>query len=116
MVGPAASAVPGLVVTEVATKTIRGQKSHHAAERASRIAGYRLVHGGPFFREFVLECPVDASRVAQVGRERGILPGVDLGRFRPEWKKWMLVAVTEQRSAEDIERWLEVLGDVGGAA
>jgi len=92
------------------------QKSHHAAERASRIAGYRLVHGGPFFREFVLECPVDVSAIAKIGRERGILPGVDLGRFRPEWKKWMLVAVTEQRSAEEIDRWAELLSDAGGGA
>jgi glycine dehydrogenase subunit 1 len=85
------------------------QKSHHAATLAAAIPGYRLAHGGPFFREFVLECPVDAAAVVKAGRPRGILPGVDLGRFRPEWRRWLLVAVTEQRSAGEIVRWAETL-------
>jgi glycine dehydrogenase subunit 1 len=85
------------------------QKTHVAAERAEAIRGYRRAHGGPFFREFVLECPAEAAHVFHVGSERGVLPGVDLGQFRPEWKRWLLVAVTEQRSAEDIERWCGVL-------
>jgi glycine dehydrogenase subunit 1 len=91
------------------------QKSHHAARLAAAIPGYRLVHGGPFFREFVLECPRDAAEIAKTGRERGLLPGVDLGQFRPEWKRWLLVAVTEQRSAEEIERWATLLADMKGA-
>jgi glycine dehydrogenase subunit 1 len=91
------------------------QKTHAAAERAGRIAGYRRAHGGTFFREFALECPVDASRVFQAGVERGVLPGVDLGQFRPEWRRWLLVAVTEQRSAEDLERWAEALRAAAGA-
>jgi hypothetical protein len=43
------------------------------------------------------------------------MPGVDLGQFRPEWRRWLLVAVTEQRSVAEIERWLEVLKGAGGA-
>jgi glycine dehydrogenase subunit 1 len=91
------------------------QKTHHAAKRAAAIPGYRLAHDGAFFREFVLECPVDAAAIARAGLERGILPGVDLGRFRPEWKRRLLVAVTEQRSAAEIERWAETLKAAGGA-
>jgi glycine dehydrogenase subunit 1 len=85
------------------------QKSHHAASLAGAISGYRRAHEGPFFREFVLECPVEAVAVIQEGRAAGLQPGVDLGQFRPEWKKWLLVAVTEQRTAAEIERWAEVL-------
>ena len=90
------------------------QKTHHAAEQALRIPGYRRAHGGSFFREFVLECPVDAAQVVRAGVERGVIPGVDLGQFRPEWKRWLLVAVTEQRSAAELERWAEVLKSAGG--
>jgi glycine dehydrogenase subunit 1 len=96
-----------LGLTEVAELCV--QKAHHAAEQAARVPGYRLAHAGTFFREFALECPVDAAVVVRAGRERGVLPGIDLGRFRREWKRWLLVAVTEQRSAADIERWLAVL-------
>jgi len=89
------------------------QKSHHAGQLASKIPGYSLAHGGPFFREFVLECPVDASRVCREAAASGILAGVDLGRLRPEWRRWLLVAVTEQRSAEEIRRWGSALEKAG---
>ncbi|HET9327712.1 MAG TPA: aminomethyl-transferring glycine dehydrogenase subunit GcvPA [Candidatus Eisenbacteria bacterium] len=89
------------------------QKTHHAAELAEKIPGYRRAHDGAYFRELVLECPVDAARVIEAGIERGVLPGVDLGQFRPEWKRWLLVAVTEQRTAGDLERWAETLRAAG---
>jgi glycine dehydrogenase subunit 1 len=92
------------------------QKTHHAAGLACAVPGYRLAHGASYFREFVLECPVDAVRVARAGLRHGILPGVDLGQFRPEWRRWLLVAVTEQRSAEEIARWVQVLRDAKEAA
>jgi glycine dehydrogenase subunit 1 len=96
---------------EVAERCV--QKTHQACDLASTVPGYSRVHTGTFFREFVLECPVDAARVFQAGVARGVLPGVDLGQFRPEWKRWLLVAATEQRSAQEIERWVEVLRDAG---
>jgi glycine dehydrogenase subunit 1 len=92
------------------------RKSHYAAETAAALPGYRRAHGGPFFREFALECPVDAARVIAIGRESGILAGIDLGRFDPNWKRLLLVAVTEQRSREEIDRWAGVLRTAGGAA
>ncbi len=102
-----------LGLTEVAELCV--QKSHHAAGLAAALPGYRLAHDGAFFREFVLECPVDAAEVVRAGRRGGVLPGVDLGQFRPEWRRWLLVAVTEQRSVAEIERWVEVLKNAAGA-
>ena len=99
-----------LGMTEVAELCV--QKSHHAAERAAALPGYRLPHAGPFFREFVLECPGEAADVVRAGREAGLLPGVDLGQFRPAWRRWLLVAVTEKRSAAEIDRWVAVLAGV----
>ncbi len=92
------------------------QKSHHAAALATAIPGYRRVHAGAFFREFVLQCPIEAAAVIQAGRSQGIDPGVDLGRFDEAWKNQLLVAVTEQRSAEEIERWAAVLRQAAGGA
>ena len=92
------------------------QKSHHAAALAAKLPGYRRAHEGPFFREFVLECPRPAAEVVRVARARGIDPGVDLGRFGDAWKRWLLVAVTEQRSAEEITRWADALREAGEGA
>jgi glycine dehydrogenase subunit 1 len=91
------------------------QKTHHAAELAVALPGYRLAHPGAYFREFVLECPVDAREIVRAGRGQGVLAGVDLGQFRPEWSRWLLVAVTEQRSRAEIDRWVSVLKSAAGA-
>jgi glycine dehydrogenase subunit 1 len=91
------------------------QKSHHAARLAAAIPGYRLTFAAPFFREFVLSCPVEARRVIEAGVESGVRPGINLGRFRPEWRDRLLVAVTELRSADEIERWAQTLRRAGGA-
>ncbi len=91
------------------------QKTHHAARLVQGIPGYRLPFTAPFFREFVVECPIGAREVIETGLEHGVRPGVNLGRFRPEWKNLLLVAVTEQRSRDQIERWAEALKQAGGA-
>jgi glycine cleavage system P protein (glycine dehydrogenase) subunit 1 len=92
------------------------QKTHHAARLATQTPGVRLAFEAPFFREFVLECPVDAADVVRAGLEHGLLMGVDLGRFRPEWRRRLLVAVTEQRSRQEIESWAQVLAGTGRRA
>ncbi len=91
------------------------QKSHHAARLAAGIPGYALAFTTPFFREFVLRCPVEARQVIEAGVEAGVRPGINLGRFRPEWRNLLLVAVTEMRSAGEIERWAATLRRAGGA-
>jgi glycine dehydrogenase subunit 1 len=89
------------------------QKSHHAARLAQQIAGYQLPFASPFFREFVLQCPIEARQVIECGLEFGLRPGINLGRFRPEWKHLLLVAVTELRSADEIEHWAQALRKAG---
>jgi glycine dehydrogenase subunit 1 len=90
------------------------QKSHHAARLATAIPGYALSFAAPFFREFVLRCPVEARRVVEVGLEFGVSPGINLGRFRTEWRDLLLVAVTELRDADEIDRWARTLRKAGG--
>jgi glycine dehydrogenase subunit 1 len=91
-------------------------KTHYAAERAAALPGYRLPHGSGFFREFVLECPLDARAVVERGLAERIVAGVDLGQFRPEWRRWLLVAATEQRTRADIDRWADLLRRAGAGS
>jgi glycine dehydrogenase subunit 1 len=91
------------------------QKSHHAARLAAGIPGYALAYEAPFFREFVLRCPIEARTVVEAGLEFGVRPGINLGRFRREWKDLLLVAVTELRDRDEIERWAGALRKAGGA-
>jgi len=43
--------------------------------------------------------------------ERGIAAGYPLGREYPEYEDGLLVAITERRSREQIDRLAEVLGE-----
>lgn len=90
---------------EVAEQSTR--KAHYAAERLAQVPGLSLAFDGPFFKEFVLRSEKPPTRVlAEVDRQ-GFHGGIDLGRWYPELSDSILVAVTEKRTRDEIERLAE---------
>jgi len=89
-------------------------KAHYAAAKIAALPGYRLTYGAPFFHEFVVTCPRPASDVAAQAALEGIFPGVPLSRLWPERTGELLIAVTEKRTREDIDRLVGALGRIGG--
>ena len=87
-------------------------KAHRLAEKACAIPGFHLRFEGPFFNEFVLECPVPAERVRNALLKDGLLAGVPLGWPFKALKNSLLVCVTEQRTEEEIERYVAALGRI----
>lgn len=85
------------------------QKAHYAAEKLTGVADYRLKFTAPFFHEFVLQCPEDADVVAKRLAEQGILAGFPLGGYNPELRDCLLVAVTEKRTKDEIDRFAAAL-------
>ncbi len=96
-------------------------------ERLKEIPGVQLFPG-VYWREFVFRTPVPALELCRAMRERGILAGLPVKEFL-SWKGsrvfrgregeaalWhegdVLVAVTEKRSREDIDRYAAVLREV----
>ena len=51
--------------------------------------------------------------VVSAARERGVHPGYALGRDYPGMDDVLLVALTERRTPEEIDRLAEVLDEVG---
>ena len=92
--------------------------SHYAAERLSKLHGFGLKYQKPFFKEFLLSCPVSAEALVEELAKKGILAGVPLSRFaltdETESHRLLLVAVTERRTAGDIDRLCKALGEVAG--
>jgi glycine dehydrogenase subunit 1 len=86
------------------------QKAHYLQKRG-RIPFSRTKKKGcvPFFREFVIECSKPVAEINARLRERGIIGGLDLGRFYPDMRDHMLVCVTEKRTREEIDALAEVL-------
>ncbi len=85
-------------------------KSHALARMLAGARGARIVFGGPFFQEFVLELPMPAREFAAKAASKGILPGIALGADFPELgERAMLVAVTEKRTRSELERYRDLL-------
>ena len=61
------------------------------------------------FKEFAVRVGRPAEEVVRSARERGIHPGYALKRDYPGMEDALLVAVTEKRTPEDIDRLAEVL-------
>jgi len=90
-------------------------KSHYLARRISELPGFELKNEQPFFKEFAVRTPVSASSIINAGLKNNILAGVDLGRFSPEWKNQILVAVTEKRTRTEMDRYIDFLkSEFGG--
>ncbi len=86
------------------------ERTHYLASRLSAIPGVSLVNGdAPYFREFVLRLPGSAEGFASAALERRILAGIPLARFDRRRDRDLLVAVTEKRSKEEMDRYTEVL-------
>jgi len=95
---------------EVATQS--AQKAHHLANKLAAIKGFSLPFAGvPFFKEFVLQCPVPAARVVEDMLNQGIYAGVDLARFGMD-ERWLLIAVTEKKALSQIDEYVEALAEM----
>jgi glycine dehydrogenase subunit 1 len=85
------------------------QNCVYAQYQTTELAGYKMVFEEPVFNEFVLRCPRGAEDVRAACLERGVDPGLPLGRFYAEYDDCLLVAVTEKRTKADIDRLCEAL-------
>jgi len=70
------------------------------------------VFDAPTFKEVAFRTPVPARAVIKQARERGVHPGYALGRDYEGMDDVLLVALTEKRSAEDVDRLAVVLEEV----
>jgi len=79
-------------------------KSHYAADGLTRKPGVSLAFFAPFFKEFVLKIPGKVAALNKKLLKNGILGGLDLGAYYPELDRHVLLAVTEKRTKEEIDR------------
>lgn len=90
-----------------------GDRAKLAADKLAAIKGTKLTFPkATFFNEFVLELPRPASQVTGELLERGIAPGIDLGKYYKGMDNSLLVAVTEKNSIEDIDRLVKAMEGV----
>ncbi len=66
-------------------------------------AGCSLSFPAPTFNEFVIQLPRDAEEAFCQCTEKGIVPGLPLGRYYPQLSDHLLVCTTETKSKQDLD-------------
>jgi glycine dehydrogenase subunit 1 len=94
-------------IAEVAAQCF--DKAHYAAERIAGLKGYELRFAAPFFKEFVVRTMRGVEKVLARSRERGMLGGIAMRRFDERLSDCFMIAVTEKRTKEEIDRLVEAL-------
>ena len=87
-------------------------KAHYAADQLTRIPGVSLRFAQPFFKEFTLRLPKSPTSVVARLAKRRILPGVPLKTYDRTLADSLLVAVTEQRTKDEIDAFAGALAEV----
>lgn len=77
-------------------------KAQYARSQLLAVRGVEEVPQSAFFNEFVVRLPMDAGDFVARMIDKGFAPGFPLGRYFPQRKNDLLVAVTEKRTREDI--------------
>jgi glycine dehydrogenase subunit 1 len=83
-------------------------KAHDLARRIASIKGFGLMFDRPFFKEFAVACPVPPQTIIDSLRKEKIFAGIRLSRF-DYGIEGLLVAVTEKRTKEEMDRYVEAL-------
>ena len=85
------------------------RRTAYARERLAAVDGVELLHDAPVAREFAIRLDAPVAAVIDRVSEAGIAAGYPLGRDYPEYEDGLLVAITERRSRDDIDRLADAL-------
>lgn len=88
------------------------EKAEFAKSLLAKIKDVTVKQSSPTFNEFTVVLPRNPVEVIARMIEKGFAAGFPLGRYYPEMKNYMLVAVTEKRTKEEIVRYAECLESV----
>ena len=86
---------------EVAAQNMR--KADYAFQLLSAIPGVEVLNHGPFFNEFALRLPRSAAEVNRELLKDKIIGGYELGRNYSGMENLLLIAVTEEKTKQEIE-------------
>jgi len=89
------------------------QKAHYARQRLTAGTRLSLAFDRPTFKEFVVRASDGrVDDLLESARREGILAGAALGRWYPELADCLLLAVTEKRTKEEIDKLTAVCSGV----
>ena len=86
------------------------RKAHYAADQIVKHERFQLAWSNPYFKEFVIrDSSGQVDQLINLARQSGILAGVPLSRWFPDFGDCFLVAVTEKRTRAEIHSLVDSL-------
>jgi len=88
------------------------QKAHYLAEQLAAKTPLKPAFGGkPFFKEFTARAPDSVCLETMLDNltDQGFFGGIALGKWRKDWKQLLTLAVTEKRTKEEIDRFVDAV-------
>ena len=85
------------------------RNAEFAKEALSKVPGVEVKHSSPTFNEFTVLLPRPANEVVYRMIDKGFAPGFPLGKFYKGMDNYLLVAVTEKRTREEIRKFSDSL-------
>ena len=83
------------------------QKSHYACSQLLKTGLFTPLMSAPFFKEFALAYKGDVHKLNRTLFADKMIGGYEIGKSYPEYKNGWLVAVTEKRTKEEIDRLVQ---------
>jgi glycine cleavage system P protein (glycine dehydrogenase) subunit 1 len=96
-------------IVELAELMLR--RTAYARAQLQALPGVSLVHERPVVREFAIALEAPVAGVIEHCVRHGVNPGYALGRDYPEHENGLLVAITEQRTREQIDLLVKLIGE-----
>ncbi|MDP8265974.1 MAG: aminomethyl-transferring glycine dehydrogenase subunit GcvPA [Candidatus Aceula meridiana] len=87
-------------------------KAEFARQELEKIKGVEVKRSSPTFNEFTVCLPKDAQEVIDAMVVKGFAAGFPLARYYPNMEKYLLIAITEKRTRQEICDYVKALEDV----
>ena len=85
------------------------EKAEFAKKVFDKIPGVQVKRSSPTFNEFTVLLPKNADEVVNKMVDKGFAAGFPLGRFYKGMDNYLLIAITEKRTKEEIVKFAESL-------
>ena len=90
------------------------QRANYLRSGLMDISGIKPLSHGTIFNEFAIALPGPFANYAKAFAQEKIAPGVLLEGFYPRLQNHLLIAVTETKSKEQLDRYIQVVRSCSG--
>lgn len=89
-------------------------KSEYLKGKLALLEGVEIFNSGETFNEFVIKTPCDATDLLEEMSKKGFYAGINLGNLYEGFENSILVTVTEKRTKEQMDMFVEALAQILG--